>query len=72
MWDLTLTSIECLPSQSFVGDFQGLVISAIKTSGTVPDAIAGKYAQGAWVRNVATGVWYKMTGTTASPAFTVI
>lgn len=71
MWDLTLTNIVCVNSQSPSGEFQGLVTSAVKLSGTTPDAVAGKYTQGATVQNVATGVWYRNTGTTASPVFTV-
>ncbi len=70
MWDLTLTDIECLNSQSPTGDVQGLVKRAIKLSGTVPDAVVGKYIPGALVVNSATGVWYRNTGTTASPVFT--
>lgn len=70
-WDLTLTDIVCVNSQAASGVFQGLVTHATKVSGTVPDAVAGKYTQGASVQNVATGVWYRNTGTTASPVFTV-
>lgn len=71
MWDTSLTSIVAVPQHSANGDFQGLVTSAVKVSGTVPDAVAGKYAQGATVLNVATGVWYRNTGTTTSPVFSV-
>lgn len=71
MWDLTLTNIVAIPQIATNGDFQGLVTGAVKVSGTVPDAVAGKYAQGAAVHNVATNVWYRNTGTTASPVFTV-
>lgn len=69
-WDLTLTDIEAISSHSTNGDYQGLVIRATKVSGTVPDAVVGKYAQGAKIINVVTGVWYRMTGTTASPVWT--
>lgn len=71
MWDLSLTSIEAIPSQAANGVFQGLVTKAVKVSGTVPTAVAGKYVPGAAVHNAATGVWYRNTGSTASPVFSV-
>jgi hypothetical protein len=71
VFDETLTDIVAINSQAPSGDFQGLVTHAVKLSGTVPDAVAGVYALGASVHNVATGVWYRNTGTTASPVFTV-
>lgn len=71
VWDLTLTDITAVNSQAASLGFQGLVTHAVKVSGTNPDAVAGKYTQGASVHNVATGVWYRNTGTTASPVFTV-
>lgn len=71
MWDLTLTDIVCTNSQYAPLEQQGLVKHASKVSGTIPDAVAGKYAPGATVENLITGVWYRMTGSTASPVFTV-
>ncbi len=71
MWDLTLTDIICTNSQYLPLELQGLVTHATKFEGTVPDAIAGKYTQGASVQNILTGVWYRNTGTTASPVFEV-
>lgn len=71
MWDLTLTDIVCTNSQYAPLALQGLITHASKVSGTVPDAVAGKYAPGATVQNIATGVWYRNTGTTSSPVFTV-
>ncbi len=71
MWDLTLTDIMCVNSGYAPAEFEGLVTHATKVSGTVPDAVAGKYALGASVHNIASGVWYRMTGSTASPAWTV-
>jgi hypothetical protein len=71
-WDLTLAMIECLPSGNGVPSaLEGLCVGAKKFSGTVPDAVVGVYAPGAAVHNVVTGVWYRMTGTTNSPAFSV-
>ncbi len=71
MWDLTLTDIYCTNSQYAPLPLQGLVTHASKVSGTVPAAIAGKYAPGADVLNILTGIRYRNTGTTASPAFSV-
>lgn len=71
MWDLTLTNIYCSNSQYGPLESQGLVVSAEKFEGTVPDAVPGKYLPGATVKNTLTGVWYRNTGSTLSPVFTV-
>lgn len=71
MWDTTLTDIVATNSQFAPQDLQGLVTHASKVSGTVPTAVANKYAPGATVHNILTGVWYRNTGSTASPVFTV-
>lgn len=61
-WDLTLEVIETLED--------GLAIRAVKKSGTVPTAVANRYALGAEVLNRATGIWYVNTGTVSVPVFT--
>lgn len=74
IWDETLIDVECTNSGSASGlplELQGLVVSAKKMSGTTPDTVIGVYAQGATVLNLATGVWYRNTGTTATPVFSV-
>ncbi len=71
MWDLTLTDIYAVNSGYAPLELEGLVYKASKVSGTVPDAVAGKYVPGAAVQNLVTGVWYRNTGSTASPVFTV-
>lgn len=71
MWDLTLTDIVCTNSQYAPLALQGLITRASKVSGTVPDAVAGKYAPGATVLNLVSGVIYRNTGSTATPVFTV-
>ncbi len=71
MWDLTLTDIFCTNSQYAPLALQGLVYKASKVSGTIPDAVVGKYAPGATVLNLLTGVWYRNTGTTLLPVFEV-
>lgn len=73
MWDLSLTDIECVNSGYAPSEFEGLVKHAVKVSGTVPDAVAGvgRYTRGASVQNIATGVWYRNTGTVLLPVFTV-
>lgn len=70
-WDLTLTDIVCTNSQYAPLDLQGLVTEAKKVSGTVPDAVVGKYAPGATVLNLVTGEWYRNTGSTVLPVFQV-
>lgn len=71
MWDLTLTDIVCTNSQYAPQDLQGLVKSASQVSGTTPTATTGKFAPGATIHNILTGVWYRNTGSTASPVFSV-
>lgn len=71
MWDTTLTDIECVNSQYAPLELQGLVSHAKKVSGTAPDAVAGKFAQGATILNLVTGEWYRNTGTTDLPIWTV-
>lgn len=50
----------------------GLVIDGLKTTSGAPTATAGKFAPGAIIQNIVTGVLYANTGTTASPVFGVI
>lgn len=49
----------------------GLAYSGILSVAGAPDTTAGKWAKGALVQNAASGIVYQMTGTTASPAWTV-
>lgn len=72
MWDLTLTDIFCINSQYAPLALQGLVVQAYKVSGTVPAATPDKFAPGAEILNLLTGVWYRNTGTTALPVWTVV
>lgn len=71
MWDLSITDIEATNSSYAPLDLQGLITHASKVSGTVPDAVSGKYAPGATIQNLATGVWYRNTGNTVSPVWTI-
>lgn len=50
---------------------KGLAIEAIKITTGAPAAIAGFWCPGAQVYNVIDGTWYQMTGSTASPAWTL-
>ncbi len=70
-WDLTLTDIVCTNSGYAPLALEGLVVHASKVSGTIPDAKVGKYAPGATVHNILTGEWYRNTGTTLLPVFSV-
>lgn len=71
-WDLTLTGVEVLLSQAAILGFQNLCVRAYKVSGTVPDVVANVYALAAEVTNVATGVKYRNTGSTLTPAWSVV
>ena len=50
----------------------GLVYDAVKISTGAPTAVAGKYIPGATVRNATSGVVYRNSGSTASPAWTAL
>lgn len=50
---------------------KGLCYRAIKITTGAPAATVGKFMVGAMIQNAVSGVWYAMTGSTASPAWTV-
>lgn len=52
--------------------FRGLVYDAVYGVTGAPTAVAGKYIPGATVRNAVSGVVYRMSGTTAAPAWTAM
>lgn len=70
-WDTTLAIAFHLGTIDPSNPINELFYDAVKDSGTVPDTIPGKWIPAATVRNSATGVNYRMSGTTASPAWTV-
>jgi hypothetical protein len=49
-----------------------LVYDAVKMTTGAPTAVAGKYIPGATVRNAGSGVVYRNSGSTASPAWTAM
>ncbi len=49
----------------------GLAIGGLKVTSGAPGTPAGQWLPGALVQNVITGIVYQMTGSTASPAWTV-
>jgi hypothetical protein len=53
-------------------DSEGYAITALKLTAGVPTAVAGKYRPAATVKNIASGVIYANSGTTASPVFSVV
>lgn len=53
-------------------DSDGYVISALKKTAGVPATPAGKYRPGAIVQNIASGVVYRNSGSTATPAWTAM
>lgn len=52
--------------------FQGLVYDAVYGVTGAPTAVPGKYIPGATVRNAISGVVYRNSGSTASPAWTAM
>lgn len=50
----------------------GLVYQAVKISSGAPTAVAGVYIPGAIVQNASSGVVYRNSGSTASPAWTAM
>lgn len=66
--DLSFTSVIA----SMPTGFQGLVIECLKITTGAPTATVGKFAKGAKCYNIFDGTWYKMTGTTAAPAWTLV
>lgn len=61
-WDTTLKNLGLIED--------GLVIDGQKTTSGAPTATAGKFAPGAEIINLVTGIHYINTGTTASPVWT--
>jgi hypothetical protein len=70
-WDATLIDLGFLDTSALAGAFKGLVISAVKITTGAPTATPGYFAPAAMIYNVFDGTWYQMTGTTASPAWTI-
>ena len=49
---------------------KGLAVRALKITTGAPAAIAGRWLPGAIVQNLISGVVYRMSGSTAAPAWT--
>lgn len=74
-----LTGVDWDPAIADVGfadadnpDLAGLAINGLKITAGAPAAIAGHWLPAAIVQNIATGVAYINTGTTASPVWTAM
>jgi len=70
-WDVTLKDVGFTDADTIGSVFAGLVESAIKVTTGAPVATAGKFIRGAIVQNAFDGTVYQMTGTTASPVWTL-
>lgn len=70
-WDTDLAIIFTL-GNVVPSSLVGLVYDAVKISAGTPTAVAGRYIPGATVRNATSGVVYRNSGSTASPAWTAM
>lgn len=73
-WDVTLVNIGLCGdtmSENSAG-ISELAVSAIKITSGAPNAVVGKWLKGAVVTNAVTGLRYQMTGTTASPVWSLV
>ena len=68
-WDASLADVWFSDTQNEI-QLKGLAFFALKVTAGAPSAIAERWLPGATVVNVVTGITYKMTGSTASPAWT--
>lgn len=71
-WDVTLRDLQFVDSSSVDPTLNGLVQSAIKTTTGAPTATAGYFMPGAIIQNAVSGLIYQNTGSTASPAWSIM
>ena len=77
-WDIdiviafTLGNVGVSNTGYVLDTFQGLVYDAVYGKTGAPTSVAGKYIPGATVRNAIDGTVYRNSGTTASPAWTLL
>lgn len=72
-WDISLIDVAFLGSEQSVPlALKGLAISAVKTTTGAPATPTMQWAPSAQVYNTFDATWYRMTGTTASPAWTLV
>lgn len=69
-WDADLRDVGFADADD--PDLAGLAVSALKITSGVPASTAKQWLPAALVMNVVTGVLYKMSGTTASPAWSIV
>lgn len=70
-WDTSLKDVGYVDSDTIGEAFAGLVESAVKVTTGAPAATAGKFIGGAFIKNAVDSTWYQMTGTTATPVWTL-
>lgn len=67
-WDATLADVCFADADNKL--LAGLAIGALKITTGAPATVAGQWLPGAIVQNIISGIVYRMSGTTASPAWT--
>ena len=73
IWDATIIDVQFLGSEQSVPlALRGLAIQGIKVTTGAPAATAGHWAPSAQVYNAVDATWYIMTGTTASPLWSLV
>lgn len=72
-WDTSLIDIGFVSTDGYVPDaLKGLAINATQITTGAPATTAGHWVPGAIVTNAIDGTNYEMTGSTASPAWTLL
>lgn len=71
-WDTNLSIVFTLGTISPDSALNGLVYQAVQEVTGAPTAVAGKYIVGAIVQNAVSGVVYRNSGSTATPAWTAM
>ncbi len=69
-WDSTLADVGYADADNKT--LAGLAINALKVTTGAPATVANHWLPGAIVQNIIDGTVYQMTGTTASPAWTLV
>lgn len=69
-WDPELIDVDFINASTAPAALQGLAKMAVKITTGAPAATAGKFIPGATILNAVSGLVYRNSGSTASPAWT--
>lgn len=69
-WDADLIDVDFINASTAPFALQGLAKMAVKITTGAPTATVGKFIPGAIVINAVSGLVYRNSGSTASPAWT--